>query len=319
VAVSAVIVGCGRIAGGFNDRDESRIQTHVAAYRRLGVTVAGCVDADAEIARAFAQRWSIANWGTELAPVIERARPDLVSLCTPPAPRPGLVDAVLRAAPIASFFLEKPLADTAEGARRILDRLKAAGVGAVVDYFRAFDPAYRCIEERVRSNAWGGLQCGTAHFYGELESNLPHWIERCLAMFGQPDRVRRLDGSAGDAGFALSFAGRPIRFLPCADLGYAPFELDLMFERARLRIVDSEERSELYESRPHPHFPGYSVLSRVADDSLNPSHESLLDAARAALAIAAARSGDTSSVRRAVDVAEVLDALVPRNTPPANR
>jgi hypothetical protein len=319
VSVVAVIVGCGRIAGGFNDRDQSRIQTHVAAYQRLGVPVAGCVDASAEVARAFARRWSIPHWGTELGQVLEQARPAVVSLCTPPAPRPELVDAVLRAAPVASLFIEKPLADTGEGARRILDRLKAAGVGAVVDYFRAFDPAYHRIEEQVRARAWGRLQCGTAHFYGEFESNLPHWIERCLATFGRPDRVYRLDGSALDAGFALSFAGRPIRFLPCGDLGYAPFELDLMFDRARLRIIDSEERSELYESRPHPHIPGYSRLERVADDSLNPSHEALLEAARAAVAIATARSGDTSSVRRAVDVAEVLDALVSRNTPPANR
>jgi len=46
MAASALIVGCGRIAGGFNDADESAVLTHALAYRRLGVTLAGCCDRD---------------------------------------------------------------------------------------------------------------------------------------------------------------------------------------------------------------------------------------------------------------------------------
>ena len=68
--LAAVIVGCGRIAGGFNEHSEALVLTHALAYRRLGIPIAGCCDRDPERARAFAQRWGIARHGLSVQDVI---------------------------------------------------------------------------------------------------------------------------------------------------------------------------------------------------------------------------------------------------------
>ena len=83
MSLSAFIVGCGRIAGGFNDADESRVLTHAVALRRLGVPIAGCCDVEPDRAARFAARWQVAYHGGNLPDLLAAARPDLVAVCTP--------------------------------------------------------------------------------------------------------------------------------------------------------------------------------------------------------------------------------------------
>ena len=108
-APRVVIVGCGRIAGGFNEDDETQVLTHVVAYRRAGADVVGCVDADVGVARAFARRWGIARASADLDQMLRDTGPEVASLCTPPEVRVDPLRVLLEAPSVRAVRM--PIAD----------------------------------------------------------------------------------------------------------------------------------------------------------------------------------------------------------------
>lgn len=309
----ALIVGCGRIAGGYNQADEGRVLTHVGAYRRLGVEIAGCVDADDGIARVFAQRWGIEHHGMNLDGLLALVRPDIVSLCTPPSARLDVLQVIVRCPSVRSVFVEKPLALGRREAANIVSLLLAKSVVGTVNYFRAFDPGYQDLEAAVRKGDWGRLQSGVVRYSGAAWSNPPHFLERLVAMFGEPRHPRRLDADRLSPAFTVSFSSAPVHFIPCPDATYSPYELDLCFEHARVRIVDSEERIELFSSVPHASFPGAEELRLASWAGRMPSHDSLLQAASAAVQAIDDPSASTALLRRSVMVVDIMAAILGDN------
>ncbi|GAB3282039.1 Gfo/Idh/MocA family protein [Kineosporia babensis] len=91
------IIGAGAIAG-----------AHQQAYeaQRDRAEIVAVVDVDADRAKAFATKHGIAQTYTDVASMLEQARPDLVSICTPPIAHREAVLACLAAG--AWVWCEKP-------------------------------------------------------------------------------------------------------------------------------------------------------------------------------------------------------------------
>jgi predicted dehydrogenase len=301
-----VIVGCGRIAGGFNEHSEAQVLTHAAAYRRLGIPLAGCCDQDQARARTFATRWEVSTAGADLSEVLP-AEPVVVSVCTPPGAQPQILPVLMAQPSVRAVLLEKPLGTTFADATALAAQAQAWGRPVLVNYFRAFTDFYRELETQVRADRWGAVRRATLHYSGTLESHVSHALERLIAMFGIPDSVVRLGGEDASPLFSATFAeGMRALFVPLAGVKYSVFELDLFCERARLRVTDSERRVELFVARMDPHFVGYSVLEPALLQSAPPTHE-MIGAVAATLRAARAGRDESGVLTRAVAVARVLE------------
>lgn len=308
----AVIVGCGRIAGGFNTDDDARILTHVVAYRRLGAQVAGCCDIDAEKAVAFARRWDIPRHGSDVRALLHALRPDIVSICAPASAQPAIVDAVIDCDSVRAVIVEKPLATSAREAERLCSVLQRWGRPVVVNYLRAFDPFYRSLAEEYQHRRWGSLHELTIRYSGRAWANASHFLDRVLDMLGEPERAHRHSGSTEAPLFELAYAngGPRVVFLPVTGPSYSVHELDFMFERARVRVVDSERRAEQFTVVPHPDFHGYFTL--VPEPSVLTACPGV-DGIRGAIAelLEAARTGAlrTETLPRAAAVSRILESV----------
>ena len=280
-----LIVGCGRIAGGYNEADEQAVLTHAVAYRRLGASLVGCCDVDADRAQRFARRWQVERWGTDLGQLLADCQPEVVSVCTPPVGRLPQVRVAVEAPSVRAVLVEKPLATNGAEARAIQ---ALAGKPLLVNFPRAFDPFYLRLQREAGAGTLGPLRQGVARYYGPALTNATHWIERLLAMFGPPRTARRTGGTVREPILELDFAGAEVLLLPTVECQYAPFELELLFERQRLRVIDSERRAEHFQSMPDPAFPGFFNLVRTpAWDGAAPSHEAVGQSVEAALRLAA--------------------------------
>jgi Oxidoreductase family, NAD-binding Rossmann fold len=304
-----VIVGCGRIAGGFNDLG-GRVATHAAAYREHGAALVGCCDVDRSRAEWFARRWEIAISGDDLRVVLARTEPQVVSVCTPPDGRAAVLETVFATRSVRAVLVEKPLATKAAEAEHIRDLAREAGRPTLVNYFRAFDPFYRALARDCERGRFGRFCEGTLRYYGSALANASHLLERVVAMFGPPSAVRRLGGDHAAPLFELRAGGARVVALPTDGARYSPIELDLLFETHRVRVIDSERRVEIFRSRPDPDYDGFENLEPEAGWSGGaPSHESIRHAVDETLRAAAGFPVGDEVLDRAVVVTRILEEI----------
>lgn len=309
----AVIVGCGQVAGGYNDATEDHVLTHVVAYRRLDVDVVGCCDLQPGRAESFARRWGIATHGSSLRSLLNAVRPEVVSICTPPAGRAPILRDIVECDSVRSLIVEKPLATTARDAELMGALLQEWSHPVVVNYFRAFDPFYRWLVSRHASGELGVVREVVARYYGSAWTNASHLVERLVEMLGQPTSARRLGGSSDAPLFELGFAGGPrAMFLPAGRIPYAPVELDFFFDRGRLRVIDSERRSERFVCVPDPQVPGFFTLAPSdASAPAGPGTDAFLHVVDHALRAAQTNTVGVPTLARAVAVTQILEQVCP--------
>ena len=109
----------------------------------------------AEHAKAFAEKWSIAEWETDSQKVLEREDLDLILLAVPNYVHQELAIATARAG--KNMVCTKPLARTAAEAREMLDAVRAAGVMHGYAETEVFSPAVIKAREFIEMGAIGDV------------------------------------------------------------------------------------------------------------------------------------------------------------------
>jgi predicted dehydrogenase len=141
--MNVAVVGAG-FAGGI----------HAQAWAGVGIESLLVVDADAERARAAAERWD----GRPSTAVEDALGPaiDAVSVCLPTAFH---ADVTLGAVQAGKHVLcEKPMALSADEAERMIEAAAGVGVTLMVAHVLRFWPEYDVLGELVSSRRLGGLR-----------------------------------------------------------------------------------------------------------------------------------------------------------------
>jgi predicted dehydrogenase/nucleoside-diphosphate-sugar epimerase len=139
----AGVVGAGMIS-----------EHHIGALQDLpGVELVGVFDADSARARARAETAGTVAYDS-LAALID-AGANVIHVLTPPASHADVaIEALDRGAHV---LIEKPVADSADEARRIGERAEAAGLVATVGHSLLFDPQMHAALAQVRAGALGDV------------------------------------------------------------------------------------------------------------------------------------------------------------------
>ncbi|RUT81934.1 Gfo/Idh/MocA family oxidoreductase, partial [Mesorhizobium sp. M7A.T.Ca.US.000.02.1.1] len=115
--IDVVLVGCGAMSKAWLD-----------AIRQIdGLAIVGLVDLDADRARARAQEYSLTNAviGSNLDAVLDQTKPQAVFDVVVPAARREVAFSAF--AHNCHLLTEKPLADSPENARAIVEAARRAG------------------------------------------------------------------------------------------------------------------------------------------------------------------------------------------------
>ena len=165
------LIGCGRIA-----------RVHRAYLQGLAsVELIGVCDVDAAARGAFATEFSLPEFGS-VAELVERGKPDVAHILTPPATHAPLALELLRAG--VNVLVEKPMALTTAEADQVVAAARKAGRWVSVDHNRWFDPVVQqaaaiihggCIGSLVGVECFQGAEIGEADKHGD-EAN--HWSAR---------------------------------------------------------------------------------------------------------------------------------------------
>jgi predicted dehydrogenase len=163
------LVGCGRIA-----------RVHRVYLQELpSVELIGVCDTDAAARAAFARETNLPEFAT-VAELIERGKPDVAHILTPPHTHAPLATELLKSG--VNVVVEKPLALDTAAADQVIATARRAGRWVTVDHNRWFDPVVQDAARAVEYARLGRL-VGVEVFQGaepgeERPGEQAHWSTR---------------------------------------------------------------------------------------------------------------------------------------------
>jgi predicted dehydrogenase len=134
---------------------------HAPGYERLDdVELAACADIVPENAADFAEAFDIPSSGAyeDYETMLEEVRPDVVSVCVPPAIHADIVVGCAESGVPDAIHCEKPMATTWRDCRRMVRACDEADVQLTIDHQRRFGGPFRRAKELLDDGAVGELQ-----------------------------------------------------------------------------------------------------------------------------------------------------------------
>jgi predicted dehydrogenase len=185
--LEVLIVGCGNIAGGFDNAraaDEPPL-THAGAFsRHPAFRLAACVDPDDARHTAFAHRWGVPLAAREIRDLSSAAgRFDVISICSPTALHGTHLETALALQP-RLVFCEKPVTPTLAETLEWVQRFAVAGVPLAINHTRRWAPDIVRLGAELRAGCWGSLRAATGHYNKGVLNNGAHMIDLLHALLG---------------------------------------------------------------------------------------------------------------------------------------
>lgn len=272
---SVAIIGCGRIAGGYdwNRPTDALPLTHASAYNHNSqFQLLACVDPDFGRARAFAERWNVDHALTAIRDLKAFTHQvDVISICSPTALHADHIAAVLELGP-QLIFCEKPLTLDIATSRSIVDLTRQAGVLLAVNYTRRWDPKMRDLVKTLASGDLGTLRSVVATYSKGVLNNGSHMIDLLHMLLGPLRLVAtggllvdfRLDDPTIPA-LLQTNSGVPVHLATGHASDYAHFEVVLTTAKGVYTIRDGGRGWRARVVEDSIDFPGYRVLGKEYD------------------------------------------------------
>ncbi len=267
--LDVVIIGCGAIAGGYDEKNDGPdILTHAKAYREHpGFRLSACVEPDQDRRQTFMKTWAIENGAAALDDVRSNGRNfDVASICSPTADHEATLETLLDT-PIQGIFCEKPLTEHLNSSKRIVEAYDAKGKILAVNYLRRWDAALQSLKTEIDDNQWGNLQTAVCHYGKGILHNGSHMIDILQFLFGPltPKEVfhRQTDYQESDPtldALLHTETGATVKLNGTDSRLYDVFEAHLTFENGQIAL---EQGLSVIRKRPigdNPRFAGHRVL-----------------------------------------------------------
>ncbi|MBT3661110.1 MAG: Gfo/Idh/MocA family oxidoreductase [Rhodospirillaceae bacterium] len=267
--LSALIIGCGDIAGGYDEAgDERAVRTHAGAYRaHPNFCVTACIDPDDQRRQQFMAFWDISDG----YPDIESCRQaglgfDVASVCLPTDLHGDVLEDLLEM-PIRAVFAEKPMTNDLVQSTRIVNAYADADRLLVVNYLRRFDGEIQSLKREIADGVWGALQSGSAHYAKGIFNCGSHAIDLLQFLFGpmRPVAVRRCleDYQPDDPTLTAQLEsedGAVLDLIGCDSRLFFPFEIDLVMEKGRISLEDLGLKLRRRRVAQHPSYVHQTAL-----------------------------------------------------------
>lgn len=143
----AAIIACGNIAR----------HAHLSAYRKISrIDVVAGADISPDIRASWQSELGVPRMYAEATELLEREKPDVVSICCWPPLRPALTELAADAG-VKLIVAEKPFAVDLAGADRMIAAARRNGTLLIVGHQRRYHTRYATAKELIDSGAIGDV------------------------------------------------------------------------------------------------------------------------------------------------------------------
>ena len=261
VKYTAAIIGCGNIGGGYPNGRDGTPFTHAGAYSLHGKfrLVAAC-DSDRGRLQKFGRRWKVGRLYADAEEMLHCEKPDVVSICTPTRLHYQHLLAAARHSPKA-IICEKPISDREEGAAEMVAVCSRRKIALFCNYFRRFMPSMNNLKKLIASGKYGKPKRVVVLYSKGLLHTGSHAVDLLGFLLGKAEFDRLLEGEGAPylqdptPSFVLKYGNAEAYFFAKDYNDYEIFDIDLLFERGRVRISDFGETVRYYRSRRKGKYP----------------------------------------------------------------
>jgi predicted dehydrogenase len=258
------IIGLGRVASTIDDEVQGRSSSalpyaHMACYREIpAVEVVGGADPFPAQRDAFGQRWGLDRLYSDYRELLEREKPDIVSVCTSAKPRPAIVADCARAG-VKVIFAEKPMAFSLAEADAMIAVCKQYGAKLAVNCTRHYDAGWNRVRDLIDGGEIGPVVQVTAYGRSGISHNGSHLLDlvRYLAggdvswVFGEmeSDEKAAEDDDLMGNGY-LAFGNGARGFARMMPTGGAEWDVEVVGERGGFRRPRDRPEITFWQVQP---------------------------------------------------------------------
>ncbi|MGH2356352.1 MAG: Gfo/Idh/MocA family protein [Chloroflexota bacterium] len=160
------LIACGIIA-----------QAHLRAYRKIpAVEVVAGADLSAEVRERWSAEHGIPTMYASAEEMLERERPDVVSICTWPPLRPEMTELAC-AHGVQGILAEKPMAVDLAGCDRMIAAAERSGTVLIIGTQRRFHNRYIKARELIDAGAIGDIAQISVFIGGDLLTSATHMVD----------------------------------------------------------------------------------------------------------------------------------------------
>lgn len=249
----AIIIGCGKIAGIYDDVNDTYVYSHAKAYiSNANISLDGCSDLNLDNAKKLSNKYNIPLVNDNYLVMIQDIKPDIISVCTPDKTHYSITKEILDQKYLPSIiFLEKPACQNKNELKELINLSDEKNVKILVNHSRRFDTLHKELKYKVSNNEFGRLIKADAVYYSGWQHNGVHIIDTLNFLFEDELIIESLlnrKHSPYDDDYNLDFKCKfknidALVYLTTMDENYYQlFEFDFKFEKARIRLEDFGNR-----------------------------------------------------------------------------
>jgi predicted dehydrogenase len=271
--LKAAVIGCGRIASGFDDDPKRKmIATHIGAYQHVkGIDVVAVCDMDASLMNDVRRKRGIERGYTDYRKMLKKEQVDIVSVCTPPSTHASIVIDIARNKLAKAIFCEKPMASSIKEARAMIDACQRNKIILQIDHQRRFDQLHQSVREKIRNNTWGRVQRANFYYSAGIRNTGSHMFDLMRFFFGDAQWVQahpsanpsHQENDPNLDGLVQFKNGVLATFQALDHKKYMIFECDCYFEDARIIIQHSGIDAAFYKVGQSKFYSGYKALNEA--------------------------------------------------------
>jgi len=274
--INCAIVGCGQIAGGYDDPQSNQVRTHAKAFRISSkCKLIGVCDNIADTVGSFAETWNVPFSTTNVNELLEQCKPDLLSICTPTSTHREIFELACHHR-VPRIWLEKPAAESRNEVIEMMELAKKNRVDVWVNYFRRYDFGFHKIKQRLPDI--GKIQHVQAFYTKGLRYNGSHLIDLIHWFFGKVNSVEVFDfinDSNYPAMNGIFYTDNVKIYLTALDYNqFELFELDIIGSAGRILIKDGGQQILFQKVTNDKYYKGYKNL--ISFEKHESSHENFM-------------------------------------------
>ncbi|MCL1866823.1 MAG: Gfo/Idh/MocA family oxidoreductase [Oscillospiraceae bacterium] len=254
-----IIFGAGQIAANFDSPSSPDFLTHAHAITSHDCfNLLGFYDIDFPKAKSAAEKWNVGAFNVPISA-------DVAVICTPDSVHLQSIRESLELSP-KLIVLEKPISDSLATAEEIESLTK--GIPVQVNFTRRFIGEFEELSKQIRNRRSFGQFLGGTGLYGKgFIHNGSHMLDLLRLLVGEIKSVKTIseifDHVRNDATKTaiIDFENGSQFFMRGLDSRlYTVFELELCFEKGRVKISDGGARIQYEETKPSDKYSGYTNL-----------------------------------------------------------